>query len=104
MEFGLTQSNIDILISIFNKYLLSGEVIIYGSRVKGNYTPQSDVDLVIKGNDSNNRQNLAEIMEAIEESDLPYLVDIQYFESIKNTELIEHIDRVGEVFYTVEGK
>jgi predicted nucleotidyltransferase len=102
MEFGLTQSNIDILISIFNKYLLSGEVIIYGSRVKGNYTPQSDVDLVIKGNDSNNRQNLAEIIEAIEESDLPYLVDIQYFENIKNTELIEHINRVGEVFYPGE--
>lgn len=104
MEFGLTQSNIDILISIFNKYLLSGEVIIYGSRVKGNYTPQSDVDLVIKGNDSNNRQNLAEIMEAIEESDLPYLVDIQYFENIKNTELIEHINRVGKVFYLIEVK
>jgi predicted nucleotidyltransferase len=104
MEFGLTQNHIDILISIFNKYLLSGEVIIYGSRVKGNYTPQSDVDLVIKGNDSNNRQNLAEIMEAIEESDLPYLVDIQYFENIKNTELIEHINRVGKVFYPGERK
>jgi predicted nucleotidyltransferase len=100
MEFGLSQKYIDILLSIFKEYLHSGKVIIYGSRVKGNYIPQSDVDLVIKGSESNNRQNLAEIMEAIEDSDLPYLVDIQYFENIKNNELIEHINRIGKLFYS----
>lgn len=99
MEFGLSENHIDILTSIFKKYLFSGEVIIYGSRVKGNYTPQSDIDLVIKGSDSNNIQKLAEAIDAIDDSDLPYLVDIQYFENIKNNELIEHINRVGKLFY-----
>ena len=99
MDFGLTQEQINHLIAIFKKYLKSGKVIIYGSRAKGNFTSRSDIDLVIKNSKTIDMQLLANLKEEIQESDLPYLVDIQFFETIKNVELIEHIIRVGKVLY-----
>jgi hypothetical protein len=39
------------------------------------------------------------LIDDIIESDLPYLCDIQLFENIKNASLLDHIDRMGKVFY-----
>lgn len=35
----------------------------------------------------------------IDESDFPYLCDLQYLEEIKNPHLLKHIQRIGKVFY-----
>lgn len=86
------------LTAIFNQYLNRGTVILYGSRAKGTYTERSDVDLVIK-NTSINRQQLMDMIHAIEESDFPYLCDIQLFETINNSQLKAHIQRVGKILY-----
>ena len=99
MNFGVSQQHKDILIAIFEKHLPSGKVIIYGSRAKGSFTQRSDIDLVIKHSNSIDRNLLEEIREAIEESDFPYLADIKFFETIISSKLIEHIKRVGKVFY-----
>jgi predicted nucleotidyltransferase len=104
MEFGLSQQYQDILSAIFHQYLHKEKVLIYGSRAKGNFTLRSDIDLVIKHSEATNYQLLANIQEAIEESDIPYLVDIQYFEEIKNKKLIEHINRVGKLLYKKESE
>ena len=44
---------IDQINSIFAKYKQIDQVIVYGSRAKGNYKKGSDIDLVIKGRDLN---------------------------------------------------
>ncbi|MCX7726587.1 MAG: nucleotidyltransferase domain-containing protein [Chitinispirillaceae bacterium] len=98
MSFGLTTEQEDILKEIFKKYLKSGVVIIYGSRAKGTFMPWSDIDIVIKGSERN-RQVIGEIKELIEESDFPYLVDLEFYEDILNVSLLEHINRVGKIFY-----
>ena len=98
MKFGITPEQKLILDSIFSKYLADGAVLIYGSRVKGNYTNISDVDLVIKNN-SLDKHQLASLIDDIEESDFPFLCDIQLFENINNLQLKDHIERLGQVFY-----
>ncbi|SMM99163.1 Nucleotidyltransferase [uncultured Candidatus Thioglobus sp.] len=98
MKFGLTTQQIQLLNGIFAQYLPSGSVIIYGSRVKNTHTKISDVDLAIK-NSLLNRHQLAELIDAIEESDFPYLCDLQLFETINNLQLKNHIDRLGKVLY-----
>ncbi len=45
---------------------------------------------------------IAEVLDEINESDFPYLADLQYYETIKNRELCEHIDRVGNIIYDSE--
>ena len=56
------------------------------------------MDLVIS-NSKISRHQLGEIRDVLEESDFPYLVDLQVYEDITNEKLIEHIDRVGKVIY-----
>lgn len=101
MKFGLSPQQQTILINILSKYIHSGKVIVYGSRAKDTFTPQSDLDLVIQKCETDDRQLLGNIQTAIEESDFPYLVDIQFFEKNKNPALIAHIQRVGKVLYQI---
>jgi len=99
MDTGLNSAQENLLKQIFAKYLKSGTVIIYGSRAKGNYSERSDIDLVIKGSQLNDEQTVEAIRDDIDESDFPYLTDLQYYEKIKNPSLIRHIDRVGKVLF-----
>lgn len=101
IDFGLTTTQEKILTDIFLTNLITGQVIIYGSRVKGNYTNHSDVDLVLK-NSQLNAYQLADLIDEILESDFPYLCDIQLFERINNPALISHIERLGKVFYQAD--
>ncbi|MCO5250369.1 MAG: nucleotidyltransferase domain-containing protein [Candidatus Kapabacteria bacterium] len=98
MMFGLENNVIAAINSVFEKIPEVEEVIIYGSRAKGNYRAGSDIDLTLIGKDLD-YSILTKINIEIEELHLPYLFDISIFHKIKSTDLIEHINRVGEVFY-----
>lgn len=98
MEFGLKQEHIELLKSIFEKYDFIEKVVIYGSRAKGNYTDRSDIDMILYGS-LKDRFDLAKVKDSIEESILPYNVDIQMFQDLKNGSLKENIERVGKIFY-----
>ncbi len=99
MLFGLTPQQSECLRAIFAHYLKQGKVIVYGSRAIGNHTQRSDLDLVLKDIGDPDQDLLATIHESIDESDFPYLCDIQYLETIKNPQLLDHIQRIGKVFY-----
>ncbi|WP_304225819.1 nucleotidyltransferase family protein [Gracilinema caldarium] len=81
------------------KYIKRGLIIVYGSRVKRTYTPQSDVDLVIKNSPVVDGHILGSIKDEIDDSGFPYLVDLQFYEELKNPALIDHIDRAGVVLF-----
>ncbi|NBV14033.1 MAG: nucleotidyltransferase domain-containing protein [Sphingobacteriia bacterium] len=99
--FGLSEPSIAIIKSIFSKYEEVSEVILYGSRAKGNFQERSDVDLVICKSKID-RHVLGKIILDINNSNFPYTIDIQLFEDLKNIELINHINRVGQSFYKKE--
>ena len=100
MDFGITENAQDILMDIFKRYPEVSEVLVYGSRAKENYGERSDLDLVVV--DPIDRFVLGKLIMDINESDFPYTVDIQIFGSIQNKNLINHISRVGRVFYNKE--
>ncbi len=98
-NFGLKEEEEQLLKSIFSKYDSLNKVIVYGSRAKGTFNERSDIDLVIT--ESNiERPLIGQIISEINNSNFPYLVDLQDFSSLKNQQLIEHINRVGKVFYS----
>jgi predicted nucleotidyltransferase len=98
-NLGLSDTTICQMRSIFAKYAEISLVKIYGSRAKGNYKYQSDIDLVILDKDVS-RFIVSKILLDFDDSDLPYLVDLQCYDTIKNQELKEHIDRVGKIIYS----
>lgn len=88
----------DRLNSIFRSYEQVNEVILYGSRAKGNNHERSDIDLAIR-NSNIDRHTLGKIKLQIDNSNIPYLVDLQIVENIRNSKLLEHIQNIGIVIY-----
>ena len=99
MNFGLKKTTIDLINSVFSQYTPIEEAIIYGSRAKGNYKNGSDIDLTLI--ESNlTFSELLEIENKLDDLLLPYKIDLSQKRKISNDELLEHINRVGLVFYT----
>jgi len=101
--FGLKEKDIHAINSVFNQYPEIIEVIIYGSRAKGNYKPGSDIDLSIIDTELEFTQLLA-IENKLDDLMLPYKIDLSQKRMINNPDLISHIDRVGKPFYVNENK
>lgn len=99
MKFGLEEKVIDTVNECLSNYLEIEEVIIYGSRAKGNYRKGSDIDLTLKG-DSLTLSTILKLENEIDELLLPYKFDLSIYHQIDNQDLIEHIERVGKIFYT----
>lgn len=97
-KLGLSQTTLDKLNSVFLQHKAISSVLIYGSRAKGNYRQGSDIDLTIKGSVLEFAE-LMQIEDQIDDLSLPYTVDLSQYAQLSNTDLIEHIDRVGLVIY-----
>jgi uncharacterized protein len=103
MKFGLSTSALEKIQSVFKKYQEIEEVLIYGSRAKGNYREGSDIDITLKG-EKLTHSLLASIEQDIDELNTPYLFDISIYHLLKSPSLIDHIDRIGQVLYQQKEK
>lgn len=75
------------------------QAILFGSRAKGTYRPGSDVDLALVG-ENLTLDTLGRLARAFEESAVPYQVDLCWLAAVDHPALLEHIERVGQVFYS----
>jgi predicted nucleotidyltransferase len=92
--FGLLKSDLEKIVSILKRNKSIDKAILFGSRAKGDYKTGSDIDISIIGENL----DLDDILKAKIELDnlsLPYKIDIIIHNRISETELIEHIHRVG---------
>ena len=100
MKFGLKNSVIDKISSVFERFDGIEKVIVYGSRAMGNYRNGSDIDLTIKG--TLTERNFYDILDGLDNLNLPYMMDISRFDLINNENLVDNINRKGQVFYERE--
>jgi predicted nucleotidyltransferase len=100
-EFGLYPASLATVRGILKSYPGVEQAILYGSRAKGNYKTGSDIDLTLVGADLD-YNTLGSISGDLDESDIPYKVDLSILANISNPALVEHIQRVGKVFYERE--
>jgi len=98
VKYGLKTSTIDQINQVFSTYPQIEQVIIYGSRAKGNFHNGSDIDLTIKG-ESLSPSHLMQIESKLDDLLLPYKFDLSQIHKIDNPELLDHIKRVGKTFY-----
>lgn len=97
MKYGLNDNLIELMNDIFKKNDKVEKLIIYGSRVKGDYRVGSDIDLAIVGELS--LEVLNKIAIELDDLDSPYTFDLCIYNKIKNNELKEQIDEIGQVIY-----
>lgn len=95
---GLPFNVIESMRSVFSDHAEIESVVLYGSRALGNFRAGSDIDLTIVG--SLDHRELLKVELELDELMLPYKVDLSLQHEIDNASLIEHINRVGKVFYS----
>jgi len=95
---GLSDANVERICGVFAQHQHIEKVVLYGSRAKGNYKTGSDIDLTLYGSGVDFDQ-LNVIASELDDLLLPYTIDLSLFEKLQHTELREHIERVGVVFY-----
>src|SRR6478609_6176004 len=98
MKFGLSENTIESIQKVFEENRKVDEVIIFGSRAKGNYREGSDIDLAVKGRNIS-FDDILKLLGKLDELNLPYKIDLIDYATIKDKDVVEHIDRVGIVFY-----
>jgi predicted nucleotidyltransferase len=99
VRFSLKETTIKKIHSVFEKYPQVEQAILYGSRAKGNYRNGSDIDLTLVGGDELTMNVLYQIMDELDDLLLPYTFDISIYRDISDSDVRDHILRVGAVFY-----
>ena len=100
--YGLKPEVVSSVQDVFKTFPQIGKVILYGSRAKGSYQNGSDIDLTLVAAEGHTLDLSVQfqIEEDLEELMLPYQFDISILDNIHNPKLLDHIKRVGIVFYT----
>nr|VFK31961.1 MAG: Nucleotidyltransferase domain-containing protein [Candidatus Kentron sp. MB]VFK34981.1 MAG: Nucleotidyltransferase domain-containing protein [Candidatus Kentron sp. MB]VFK77099.1 MAG: Nucleotidyltransferase domain-containing protein [Candidatus Kentron sp. MB] len=93
----LNEREMGLLVGLFRRHREIEQVILFGSRAKGNARPNSDIDLAIVGIcDDLAMEALARELEALP---LPYRFDLKSLTTVRHRALREHIERVGIVIH-----
>jgi len=99
-QFGLYQSDIACIVHILQQHPEVAKGYVIGSRAMGSYRHGSDVDLVLQGETLTFAiaSRISYLLN--EETKMPYQFDVINYNTVRNTELIDHIESAGELFYT----
>lgn len=98
MQFGLPKHTINAINTVFAKNNYIEKAILYGSRAKGNYRNGSDIDLTLIA-PTLTLTDLFRIENELDDLLLPYTIDLSLFHQLNDADILEHINRVGVVFY-----
>lgn len=98
MNHGLSENTVDRIRDVLADFPDVEKAVLYGSRAKGNHRPSSDIDLTLYGRELGQSQ-LARIDAALDDLLLPYKIDLSEISSLTHPALLDHIRRVGMVFY-----
>lgn len=96
MDFGLTSESynkIKKVIKKYNQYTFK----VFGSRARGDYKNNSDIDIAVIGNIDNKTK--FNIMNEFDLLDIPYMIDLIFIKEISKEELLKSIERDGVNFY-----
>ena len=79
------------IIEIIKKY--NYEFLIFGSRAKGNYKNNSDIDIAVKGNINDSEEMM--IRNDFDLLEIPYTIDLVFVNKIEKESLLKSIKKEG---------
>ena len=98
MTYGIKEEYWNKLESVFRNHKNIEKVILYGSRAKEINRPYSDVDIILVGENIENRE-FCNILNEIDDLLLPFIFDISVNYTISNVNLIDSINKTGVIVY-----
>ena len=98
--YGISSQQWKVIFSVFLRHKdLINWVKLFGSRARGDGRVTSDVDLAVSVKDG----ATLSLIEAFEDSSLPYTFDIIDYDRQSNENLKKEIDRDGKLLFSVKG-
>ena len=97
-NFGLNEKNLKTVHAILMAHPSVERAIVYGSRAKGTNRSGSDIDLSLQGAELDYKE-LGKIAGELDESSIPYLVDLSIYHKLDNPRFRQVIDEEGVEFY-----
>ena len=97
VDFGLPSHALEGLKDVFYSHPAIQSVTVYGSRAKGNYRHNSDIDIMLNAPDMTWGE-FHRVEQEIDDLLLPWKVDLALLHHIENADLLDHVERVGVVF------
>jgi predicted nucleotidyltransferase len=93
-KYGLSEFDLNNIISVLKKNSKIQRAILFGSRAKGNFHAGSDIDIALDGEDLK-LDDVLNLSIELDNLTLAYKFDLIIFKRILEEKLIEHINRVG---------
>jgi predicted nucleotidyltransferase len=94
---GLSERIIGLLRTEIARFPEVRAAYLYGSRARGDYTPQSDIDIAIDA-PGITQQKFAQIWSAIDATPIAYPLDCVWLQALPESALRAQITRDGRVF------
>lgn len=94
IKFGIKTEDWSAIIQAIKSEEKIQEIVLFGSRAKGNFRAGSDIDVALKGANIN-LNDLISISARLDELELPFKFDLVIFDRIQEPNLTDHIQRVG---------
>jgi|WetSurMetagenome_2_1015567.scaffolds.fasta_scaffold289535_1 hypoxanthine-DNA glycosylase len=98
MPFGLSATTISAITATIAACPSVNNMVLFGSRAKGNYKPGSDIDIAVSGSNLT-LHDFLDFSIRTDGLEIANKVDLIHYQTIKDPDLIEHITRVGIVLY-----
>lgn len=98
LGLDLRERDLETLRRVFARFPFVREVRVFGSRANGSARPTSDLDLAVAAPDAKARE-WSDLIEALENAPIVYLLDVVRLEGVANPRLVERIARDGRVIY-----
>lgn len=97
-DFGLPTGDLNAIINVVASVDNVQRAVVYGSRAKGNYRPNSDIDIMLFG-DSLTFSDITTVADRLDDLLLPWQIDITARNRVFNSDFIEQVDRYGKVIF-----
>ncbi len=95
--FGLSRIVINEINSVITRYPTIKRAIIYGSRARGDYRQESDIDLSIDA-PKMDKKSFSKLWNELQDLPVLYKIDVLHLQTLKNTQLRDHIEKEGKNF------
>ena len=95
MKYGLSKISYEKIKKIIQKYP-EYQFKVFGSRARGNYKEGSDIDIAVYGELKN--QDKIKILNDFDLLDIPYMIDIVFYQDLVKEEFKIAIDREGILY------
>lgn len=96
LRTGLSERVTDLLRAELRRFPEVRAAYLYGSRARGDYKPQSDIDIAIDAPDMT-QQNFAQLWNAIEALPIAFPLDCIWLQALPESSLKAQVERDGRI-------